>query len=419
MKVIVIGGGISGLTMALSLHQAGIPVTVYEAVHDIAPLGVGINLQPHAVRELIELGLTEELARTGHAIEGLRFFNKFGQAIWSELRGLKAGFKWPQYSIHRGQLHMLLYDAVRARLGEDAVRTGHQITGFEQRGDKVLARFTDRRTGEELGTAEADILIGADGIHSAVRRQLYPNEGSPRFSGQIMWRAAIEAEPYLDSRTMIIAGHFHQRVVIYPIRQADKPGRLLVNWLAQLSVTDDAAPREDWNRKVPKEKFFPAFRDWHFPWLDVASIIERTEDIFEFPMVDRDPVASWSFGRVTMIGDAAHPMQPIGSQAGSQAIVDARALASELLKTSDPVEALARYDAQRRPVMNDIILRNRKFGPEAAMQVVEERAPNGFERIEDVITRAELETITRSFQAAAGLDPKSVNERPSFVPQKS
>jgi 2-polyprenyl-6-methoxyphenol hydroxylase-like FAD-dependent oxidoreductase len=416
MQVIVVGGGIAGLTMALSLHQGGISVTVYEMVEQVTPLGVGINLQPNAVRELSELGLGEKLAQTGIPIRELCLFNKFGQQVWSEPRGLAAGFKWPQYSIHRGDLQMLLLNAVRERLGADTVRTGCFFTSFKQNNEKVIARFSDRRTGRQVETDEADVLVGADGIHSMVRRQLYPEEGAPHFGGQLMWRAAIEATPFLGGNTMVIVGHFHQRLVAYPISRGMPPGRLLTNWLVQLSVAGGPPPREDWNRKVLKDAFFPAFEYWHFPWLDVPRLLRRTQDVYEFPLVDRHPVSQWSFGRVTLIGDAAHPMQPIGSQAGSQAIVDARALTAALRATQDPVEALQRYDLERRPAMNEVTLRNRSFGPEAALQVVEERAPNGFDNLANVISRNELEMITKSFQAAAGLTPEVVNNRPSYVP---
>jgi 5-methylphenazine-1-carboxylate 1-monooxygenase len=414
MEVIVVGGGIGGLTMALSLHQAGIAVRVYEAVPDLAPLGVGINLQPTAIRELTELGLGEVLARTGIATNELSYFNKFGQLIYTEKRGLAAGYKWPQYSIHRGQLQLLLLQAVRERIGNANFRSGLRFVAFAQDRHRVTARFFDSRSGTVV-LDEADVLVGADGIHSAVRRQLHPKEGEPCFAQQLLWRAAIDAEPFLGGRTMIIAGHFHQRAIVYPIGPADKPGRLLTNWVCQMAVSDDAPPREDWNRRVAKDKVRAAFDKWRFPWLDLPTVIEQTFEIYEFPLVDRDPVDTWTIERVTLIGDAAHPMQPIGSQVGSQAIVDARILTAALLETPDPIEALQRYDAQRRPVMNEVTLRNRRFGPEAAMQLAEERAPCGFDRIEDVISRDELKEINASFSAVAGLDVDTVNSRSSFV----
>ncbi len=419
MQVMVIGGGISGLTMALSLHQIGVPVRVYEAAREVAPLGVGINIQPNAVRELTELGLGQDLAALGTATQALSFFNKHGQLVWTEKRGREAGFDWPQYSIHRGKLQVMLTEATRARLGSANLRTGHVFESFEQRGDKVVARLRDRRNGDAVIEDEADILVGADGIHSAVRHQLYPQEGEPQFAQQILWRAAIDTAPFLGGATMAVAGHFHQRVIAYPIGPGTKPGTLLTNWIAQMTVPDRAPPREDWSRKVPKERFFDAFKDWRYDWLDMPALIEATDEIFEFPLVDRNPIDRWSFGRVTLIGDAAHPTQPTGSQAGSQAIVDARILTGELLRQTDPVAALAHYDATRRPPMNDVTLRNRNFGPEAALQLAEERAPQGFVDIDDVIPRAEMEEISSSFQKIAGLDPKLLNERASFVPSRA
>jgi 2-polyprenyl-6-methoxyphenol hydroxylase-like FAD-dependent oxidoreductase len=249
-----------------------------------------------------------------------------------------------------------------------------------------------------------------------VRAAFYPDEGAPRYHNQILWRAATEAAPYLGGDSMAIAGHFHERLITYPIARSETdPDKMLVNWIWQMTVPGGLAEREDWNRQVRREKFWDRVRDWHFDWLDVPGLIEGTEEIFEFPLVDRDPIERWSFGRVTLIGDAAHPMQPTGSQAGSQAIIDARVLTQALMTMRDPAEALAHYDAQRRPAMNEVTLRNRSFGPEGAMQIVEERAPNGFEHIEDVISEEEMREISQAFQATAGLDATTVNNRASFV----
>jgi 5-methylphenazine-1-carboxylate 1-monooxygenase len=412
-QVIIAGGGIGGLSLALSLHQAGIRVRVYETVRDPLALGVGINLQPTAVRELTELGLGNPLAQTGITTQRLNLCNKFGQLIHSEPRGLAAGYRWPQISIHRGELQLMLLRAARERIGDGNVRTGAKLRSFEQRRGSVQARFSDGDSGSDL-VEEADILVGADGIHSAVRRQLYPDEGEPRFAHQILWRAAVEAEPFLDGQTMVIAGHFAQRIIVYPIGRV-AGGKLLTNWICQMTLPGQAQLPENWNRCVEKEKVLSAFERWRFPWLDLPTLIERSSSIYEFPLVDRDPVPAWSFGCVTLLGDAAHPMQPVGGQAGSQAILDARALARALIETDDPIAALKRYDAERRPTMNDIILRNRNLGPEAAMQLVEERAPNGFARVEDVISRHELDVIVKSFSAAAGLDVETVNHRPSYL----
>lgn len=414
MKVIVVGGGIGGLSLALSLHQADIAVRVYEAVDNPIPIGVGINLQPTAVRELTELGLGAALARQAIAPQRLSYFNKLGQPIWSEARGLSAGYKWPQYSVHRGRLQSLLLDAVRERIGEDNLRSGLRLAGFEQNRKRVAASFRHRASAG-LMRDDADILVGADGIHSAVRRHLYPREGEPQFAGQVLWRAAVEAEPFLDGRTIIIAGHFNQRVIAYPIAPGRDQGRLLTNWICQVRVTDSPPPREDWNRRVRHERVLAAFDGWRFPWLDLVELIRRSPEIYEFPLVDRDPLPAWTFDRVTLVGDAAHPMQPIGAQAGTQAIIDARLLTAALLAVSDPIEALRRYDIERRPIMNDIVLRNRHFGPEAALQLIEERAPNGFNRIDDVVSQQDLAAIAKSYSSAAGLDIDTVNGRPPYL----
>jgi 2-polyprenyl-6-methoxyphenol hydroxylase-like FAD-dependent oxidoreductase len=415
MKAIVVGGGIGGLSVALSLHQAGIEARVYEAVRHLVPLGVGINLQPAAVRELTELGLGDELARTGIPTQALSCFNKFGQLIWSEPRGVAAGYNWPQYSIHRGQFQFVLLQALRERAGEGSFRSGLRLTSFEQNAGGVTASFRDDAAGTTF-VDHGDILVGADGIHSTVRQQLYPREGEPRFAGQILWRAAVDAEPFLGGRTMIIAGHFDQRIVVYPIAAGTEPGQVLTNWICQITVPDSAMAPEDWNHRVSQERVLAAFDQWRFPWLDMPALIRRTPDIYEFPLVDRDPVQAWTFRRATLLGDAAHPVHPSGSQAGSQAVIDARALTGALLKERNPVKALERYEAERRPVLNDITLRNRRLGPEAALQLAEERAPEGFDRIEDVIAPDEIKSITDSFFAAAGLDVKTVNSRPPYVP---
>ena len=415
MKALVIGGGIGGLACALSLHQAGIEVTVFEAVREIGALGVGINLQPNAVRELTELGLGDQLARTGIPTSALAYYNRHGQRIWMEPRGIEAGYRWPQYSIHRGELLMILARAVRERLGESRIRCGHQLASFEQNAQGVTAHFVNRRSGARLESARGDILIGADGIHSAVRAQLYPGEGDPCFCGQMMWRAAVESTPYLDGLTQAISGHRDQKFLVYPMSAKSRErGRSLINWIAELTVSGPT-PRADWNRQVPKDVFAGAFAKWRFPWLDIPALIESTEAVFEFPKVDRDPVKQWSFGRVTLIGDAAHAMLPIGSQAGSQAVVDPRFLTLALLAEPTPEQALRRYEAERLPAMNEITLRIRGLGQEIVMEMAEERAPEGFERIEDVIPRDEMARLSAEFKLAAGLDRDHVNSRAPLV----
>ena len=415
MTVLIIGGGIAGLTTALSLHQIGVPCRVYESVASIEPLGVGINTLPHAVRELTELGLLDRLAATGVATAELAYYSARGQLIWSEPRGQAAGYNWPQFSIHRGGLQMLLLDAVRERLGPDQVLTGHHLTGWEETADGVRAHFTDRRTGAALPSAEGSVLIAADGIHSTVRARLYPEEGPPIWNGAILWRGVTRAEPYLTGRSMIMAGHEFQKFVCYPI-EPDRGQGALINWIAERKFRPDHAwRREDWNRAGRLEEFLPQFEAWRFDWLDIPSLIRNAERCFEYPMVDRDPLDRWTFGRVTLLGDAAHAMYPIGSNGASQGILDARVLAREIQRHGATEAALVAYEGERRPATARIVLANRGNGPEQVMQLVEQRAPDGFARIEDVLSREELEGTAAAYKRMAGFDRETLNTRPPIV----
>ncbi len=412
MQVIIVGGGIAGLSLALSLHQIGVACRVYEAVPSLAPLGYGINLQPNAVRELTALGLGDELVAAGVLTQELAFYNKHGQLIWSEPRGRAAGYRWPQISISRGRLHEILLGAIHARLGAQAVVTGHRLITFADGGGRMIARFADP-AGEPVGAAEGDLLIGADGIHSTVRRHFYPDETAV-FDGYLHYRGMVEAEPYLTGASMVVIGHRHHRAILYPIMQRPA-GKVVINWLAYTRIPPGGPPLEAWNTAADKGACVAQYQGWSFPWIDVHGLFAATAEVLQLPNVDRDPVPRWSFGRVTLIGDAAHPMHPVGAQAGSQAVVDARVLAAALLATRDPIVALANYQDRRIAAMNDIIIRNRNLGLESILQTAEERAPHGFAHIHDVLSPEELATTALSFKQAAGLDVETVNSRESFV----
>jgi 5-methylphenazine-1-carboxylate 1-monooxygenase len=414
--VTLIGGGIGGLATALSLHAVGIDVEVIEAARQIEPLGVGINLLPHAVRELTELGLGDALEATGIPTRKLSYYDRFGSLIWSEPRGRDAGYRWPQISIHRGALQLLLLDAVRQRLGTGAVRTGLACEWFEQAGAEVRAELRDRSTGR-LETITSDVLVGADGIHSAVRAQLHPREGRPIWNGIQMWRGVTEAEPFLGDRTMVMAGsNLRAKFVAYPIsRQAEDAARSSVNWVAEVRLGGDAPPEpEDWNRTGDIDEVLVHFGDWRFDWLDIPALVVGAPAVFQYPMVDRDPLSHWGEGRVTLLGDAAHPMYPIGSNGASQAIIDARVLAWALAGENNPSAALLAYEFARREVTAALVLSNRDMGPERVLRIVAERAPAGFERIEDVMRRDELEAIAQRYKATAGFDVETLNTRASW-----
>ncbi|MEO2155396.1 MAG: FAD-dependent monooxygenase, partial [Acidimicrobiales bacterium] len=345
--VLVAGGGIGGLSAALCLHRAGHEVTVFETVSEPRELGVGINLLPHSVRVLHDLGLEAELAAAAVATSELRFCSDDGVMIWSEPRGLAAGNPWPQYSMHRGRLQMVLLEAVRRALGSDRVLTGHHLDGFEQDADRVVARFVDRRSGTAVGEYEGEVLVGADGLHSVLRRSFVHDEGPPRYSGLVLWRGAVEAPPFLDGRTMFMAGHDLQKAVVYPIRGPLEPGgTVLTNWVAERPVDLDVATA-DWNAAVDPGEIAPWFADWDFGWIHVGELLASTEVAYEFPMVDRDPLDRWSDGRVTLLGDAAHPMRPNGSNGASQAILDGEALADALSADMGVPAALEAYEAAR------------------------------------------------------------------------
>jgi 5-methylphenazine-1-carboxylate 1-monooxygenase len=414
MRVLVAGGGIGGLVTALSLHDAGIEVEVAESARSIDAVGAGINLLPHAVRELTELGLGDALAATGIATSELVYHDRFGSRIWSEPRGRAAGYRWPQYSIHRGELQLLLLRAVRERLGEDAVRCGLRVQRFTQTGDGVRVALRERASGW-LRTADADVLIGADGIDSAVRAQLHPADGPPRWSGIGMWRGVSEAAPFLTGTTMIMAGSNRRaKFVAYPI--GGRGGRALINWVAEVRL----APGErrldghDWRRTADPAAVLAHFAEWDFDWLDVPALIAAAPAIYEYPMIDRDPLPHWGSGRVSLLGDAAHPMYPIGSNGASQAIIDARVLAHQLAGGADPVSALRAYEDRRRPPTTALVHANRGHGPEQVLTVVEERAPHGFARIDDVISHDELRTIVGRYRRTAGFDVDELNARPSW-----
>jgi 2-polyprenyl-6-methoxyphenol hydroxylase-like FAD-dependent oxidoreductase len=340
----------------------------------------------------------------------VRYFTKRGAPTWSEPRGIDAGYRWPQYAIHRGELQVLRLDTVRARLGHERVVTGHRLDGFTQGADGVKARFVDRNADDALVTLRADLLVGADGIHSAVRAHYSPDERKPVFSGRRLWRGITEAPPFLSGCIMITAGHANQKLVAFPIG-AGSNGRVRINWVAERQVggSDDPVAR-NWNRAVDVDTFLPHFAGWHFPWLDVPGLIEAAGTAYEFPMSDRDPVERWSFGRVTVVGDAAHPMYPVGMNGAAQTILDAVALRG-LVSGADPMPALARYEAARLGPTAKIVLSNRGQGPEAVMQVVESRAPNGFARLEDVISHAELEQTATRYERPAGFDLNALNRR--------
>jgi 2-polyprenyl-6-methoxyphenol hydroxylase-like FAD-dependent oxidoreductase len=412
MEVVIVGGGIGGLTLALTLERAGIPSRVFEASPEIKPIGVGINILPHATKELVRLGLEAELARVAVETKEAIFFNRFGQLIYREPLGRSAGYEWPQFSVHRGDLQMVLVEAVRKRLGDDRVHAGWKCVGFEQDASGAAALFRGTVSGEELPPQRGSVLVACDGIHSVVRKQLHPGEGEPLYSGVNMWRGVTRWAPFLSGASMVRAGWLAcGKMVIYPIRERiDAEGRQLVNWVAEIETPRHL--QRDWNRRGKLEDFIGAFADWHFDWLDVPAFIRAADQVLEFPMVDQDPLPWWTRGRVTLLGDAAHPMVPRGSNGAGQAILDARALADALVAYRDPAEALQVYEAKRREATSNVVRMNRKNPPDAILREVYVRSGDRpFARIEDVISLEELKAISDGYKRVAGYDRESLADR--------
>jgi len=418
VKVVIAGGGIGGMALALSLHAAGIPdVEIYESASAIRELGVGINVLPHAVRELTELGVIDGLARVGIPTAEMVFYTLHGQRIWGEPRGEAAGYRWPQISVHRGALLGVLHRAVVERLGAERVHTGHHLTRFGQEGGRVWAELVDRASGEPIGRAEGDLLVGCDGVHSVVRAALYPGEGPPKWNGITSWRGVTVGAPFLSGRTMLLAGHLERYMVVYPIsKRHEDEGAAQINWVANLKTADGRPmPRQEWDRTSRLDEVLAAFEGFRFDVLDVPALIRgAVGEVYTYPMADRDPLPSWDFGRVTLLGDAAHPMYAMGSNGASQAILDARVLARELALRGSVEAAVTAYDAQRRPATAAVVESNRRGGPNEVLRIVHDRAPDGFARLEDVISPEELEQMASGYHRTAGFDPEILNSRPSL-----
>lgn len=401
MKILIAGGGIGGLTAALALQARGHRVTVLESVREPKPLGVGINLLPHAVGVLDELGLLPALRTMAVETSALVFANKHGQAIYRDPRGTEGGYSHPQFSIHRGELQMRLWAEASAKL---TVLSGQRVVGVRDEGGQAIAEIATMDGPREQA---ADLVIGADGIHSALRKRLAPDEGAPCWRGVMMWRGTTWAPPFLDGRTMVQAGHSQAKFVVYPIGAPRADGLQLINWIAdrrmQAPTPGLTAPdRADWSRAGNTDDLLPTFGAWHFDWLDVPGLITRAEQMLEWPMVDRDPLPRWQLGRSTLLGDAAHPMYPIGSNGATQAIMDAQALAEALGAHADLDTALAAYEDARRPLCARIVEMNRKEGLDAILDRVEALAPEGFTNLADVIDPAEVAAEINSYKAAAG-----------------
>jgi len=414
--IIVAGGGIAGLAMALTCHQIGVPVRVFESSRTIQPLGVGINLQPNAVRELTDLGIADRLPEIGVEAKEWALVGRNGNDIWAEPRGRRAGYRWPQFSVHRGELQMLLLDVVRERCGPDAVVEGHRLLGYEQDASSITASFEERASGRTV-RVDGALLIGADGLHSSARRQRFPDEGEPVWGGAVLWRGTALGPPIRSGASFTLVGNLEQRFVHYPIGPTD-PGTGLQrqNWIAELTFDPEQGWNDaSWNQVVDPSAFLPAFAEWDFDWLDIPAFVGRAEQVWEYPMVDRDPAPTWLDGRMALIGDAAHVMYPVGSNGASQAIVDTRVLGAALVEHGVSPDALLAYEHALHEDISALVLRNRGAGPMAILGEVDERCGGVFDDIDDVIPRAEVEAFMARYKAAAGFAKDALNLAPPTI----
>jgi 2-polyprenyl-6-methoxyphenol hydroxylase-like FAD-dependent oxidoreductase len=402
MTIAVIGGGIAGLALALNLHKRGIFCEVYEVAPEIKALGVGITLLPHAMRELTALDLQDNLRAVAIENRESCFFNRFGQLIYREPRGKYAGYPYPEFGIHRGRLHLVLYEAVVSALGHQRIRTNRRCVGLEQDDKGVTIHFQETTTGRLLEPVKADIAIGCDGVNSAVRRVFYPDE-QVCFTGINTWRGVTRHEPIFDGRTYVRIGSIKTaKMVIYPIiDNIDGDGRQLINWVAE--VTSYTQERNDWNKPGKLGDFYHYYQNWTFDWLDIAALIRNADTIFEYPMVDKDPVERWTFGRVTLTGDAAHPMYPRGSNGAAQALIDVRVLADLLKEMPDPLQALKAYERARLGPAYEVVRTNRVSPPDSIIDKVQTlTGDKPFDNLDDYVTQDELRELSKQYQHVAG-----------------
>jgi len=400
--IAIVGGGICGLSLALNLNRRGIPCTVYERAPEVKELGVGITLLPHAMREFAGLRVAEALLAAGIESRESCFFNRFGQFIYGEPRGRHAGYDFPEVMIHRGRLHMILYQAARAQLGDDRIRTDHDCVGFEQDDDGATLFFRAFSSGATREPVRARAVIACDGINSSIRKTFYPDE-QVAFAGINTWRGVTRRAPIRGGRTYMRVGSILTgKMVIYPIvDNVDGTGNQLINWMAE--IKQETFDKNDWNTPGALADFFPIYRDWRFDWLDVAALIQDADQILEYPMVDKEPVARWTFGRVTLAGDAAHPMYPRGSNGAAQAAIDARVLADLLRECPDPRQALATYEEARREATARIVRTNREHPPDFINIKVEELVGDRpFDNLDDYITQDELRALSENYKRIAG-----------------
>ena len=406
MKVAILGGGIAGLGFALGLHARGIDCEVFESVPEVREMGVGITLLPHATREMEALGVLPQLEAV--AIENYEsvFYNRYGQYIYKELRGRHGGYATPELGIHRGKLHRVLYEEAVRQLGAERIHTGHRCVRVDQ--DAHRATATLALADGSTRQISADVVVACDGVNSTVRRQFFPDD-KVCFAGINTWRGVTVRKPILTGKSYIRIGSIDTgKMVIYPIvDNVDGQGNQLINWMAE--IRQPGEKMNDWNKAGDPKDCVQIFQDWTFDWLNVPELIMSAERVFEYPMVDKDALPQWSFGRITLMGDAAHPMYPRGSNGSAQGLIDARTLADLLAAPhADPVQALQAYQTLRLPATAKVVQTNRTVPPDAIIMKADELSGGRpFTHIDDLISQEALREISENYKQIAGFALKN------------
>lgn len=417
-QVIIAGGGIGGITMALTLHQIGVPCVVIESVRELKPLGVGINIQPNAVREFHDLGINNaDLDKIGLQAKEWALVGLNGNEIYSETRGLDAGYKWPQYAAHRGELHLMLYNKLVERIGKDKVILGTKVVSYSNTPNGVEVNLEHATNGKSK--IEGTLLVGADGMHSNVRAQVHPDQPPIHWGGALMWRGTSPAIPIRTGASFVGLGTHRHRIVFYPISPIDpSTGLATCNWIAEVTLDNtEGWQASGWFKPVQIEDFIHHFENWNYDWFDVPALLRKADIAFENPMIDRDPVATWQDGNVILIGDAAHPMYPTGSNGASQAIMDSRNIGAAFLKHGVNANALTAFDKQYCEPISKLQLLNRGAGPFGLLNLVDERCGGKFDNIDDVISADDRKEFMSGYKNAAGFAIEKLNSSAPTIPQ--
>jgi len=403
MLIGIIGGGISGLSLALQLNHYGFAVEIFESAKELSPLGLGLNLQPKAVKILANCNLFDELITNGVAISSVEFQCKDGLSIFSQKRGIADGYDFPQIAIHRAKLQQMLLKQFTLQ-PKNKIYLGQQLINFQEYHSNVVCTLVDRTTNNVLDKT-VDILIGADGIHSTIRAKIHNDKANYQFAGIMMWRGISKIKPFQQHSSVVVRGNRNVQLITYPISPLDKNGECYINWVVEI-FDEETNTLDDncWNKQGHVAEFIHYFNDWQNKFLDIEPLFDKAINIFKFPMVDRNPLNYWNTNRVTLIGDAAHPMYPRGANGASQGIIDAEYLATVIHSASNISDALQQYQANRLPITSKIVLDNRNANQLEILSLVAARCQKTCQNIHTCIDSEYIRQILTDYKINTNLN---------------